>query len=290
MPRKRPRTSTANRSWPTASRDSVEDLAKKAGLKGAPRRRRAERIRAARVLDHSVGARASLLGIYLRVSRIQNARRQHAGDHRRDLLRAFSSPVIISPAARMGSRGLFVLRRRFRPDRNSFFRALHHVFGVVGVFLMLASLLWAMIDRYPGETFFPTGDMLAVPLRQSVFHFARAPTLIIMVLARYLPKTSLPPFRAHDDESARAVAGRNAPAEFATAPNLSPGMEGTAANDAAPERQRAFRRSRIDVITKAIRSRRNADHGYPERWDARGLESARLTLAPENIGPITCRG
>src|SRR5713226_8059693 len=26
------------------------------------------------------------------------------------------------------------------------------VFGVVGVFLMLASLLWAMIDRYPGET------------------------------------------------------------------------------------------------------------------------------------------
>ena len=34
------------------------------------------------------------------------------------------------------------------------------VFGVVGVFLMLASLLWAMIDRYPGETFFPTGRML----------------------------------------------------------------------------------------------------------------------------------
>src|SRR5437016_4835558 len=27
------------------------------------------------------------------------------------------------------------------------------VFGVVGVFLMLASILWAMIDRYPGETF-----------------------------------------------------------------------------------------------------------------------------------------
>src|SRR5262249_39560552 len=31
------------------------------------------------------------------------------------------------------------------------------VFGVVGVFLILASLFWAMIDRYPGETFFPTG-------------------------------------------------------------------------------------------------------------------------------------
>src|SRR5437667_7032704 len=37
------------------------------------------------------------------------------------------------------------------------------VFGVVGVFLMLASLLWAMVDRYPGETFLPTGQMIAVP-------------------------------------------------------------------------------------------------------------------------------
>src|SRR5204863_6194567 len=38
------------------------------------------------------------------------------------------------------------------------------VFGVVGVFLILASLLWTMIDRYPGQNFFPTGKMLAVPL------------------------------------------------------------------------------------------------------------------------------
>src|SRR5439155_24610552 len=35
------------------------------------------------------------------------------------------------------------------------------IFGVVGVFLMLASLLWTMIDRYPGQNFFPTGKMLA---------------------------------------------------------------------------------------------------------------------------------
>ncbi|MGH7983712.1 MAG: NfeD family protein, partial [Candidatus Udaeobacter sp.] len=35
------------------------------------------------------------------------------------------------------------------------------VFGVVGVFLMLASLLWTMVDRYPGQNFFPTGNMLA---------------------------------------------------------------------------------------------------------------------------------
>src|SRR5260370_37387813 len=36
------------------------------------------------------------------------------------------------------------------------------VFCVLGVFLMLSSLLWPMIDRYPGETFFPTGRALLV--------------------------------------------------------------------------------------------------------------------------------
>ena len=29
---------------------------------------------------------------------------------------------------------------------------------------MLASLLWTMIDRYPGKNFFPTAHMLAMPL------------------------------------------------------------------------------------------------------------------------------
>src|SRR5256885_7372005 len=38
------------------------------------------------------------------------------------------------------------------------------VIGVLGVFLMVGSLLWTMIDRYPGQNFFPTGIMLAVPL------------------------------------------------------------------------------------------------------------------------------
>src|SRR5438045_7131425 len=37
------------------------------------------------------------------------------------------------------------------------------VFGVVGVFLILASLFLAMIDLYPGVCFFPTGDRFAWP-------------------------------------------------------------------------------------------------------------------------------
>src|ERR1700730_16327874 len=64
------------------------------------------------------------------------------------------------------------------------------VFGVVGVFLMLASLLWAMIDRYPGETFFPTGRALAVPLL-NLFLALIGAAIVIALLARYLPKTSI---------------------------------------------------------------------------------------------------
>ena len=41
------------------------------------------------------------------------------------------------------------------------------VFGVVGVLLMFASLLWAMIDRYPGQNFLPTRTNAENSLAQS---------------------------------------------------------------------------------------------------------------------------
>src|SRR5882762_6172747 len=64
------------------------------------------------------------------------------------------------------------------------------VFGVVGVFLMLASLLWTMIDRYPGQNFFPTGEMLAMPLL-NMFIGIVGSFIVIALLARYLPRTSI---------------------------------------------------------------------------------------------------
>src|SRR5205085_5629453 len=51
---------------------------------------------------------------------------------------------------------LFVVGVVFALIEILFFAHSTIVFGVIGVFLMLGSLLWAMIDRYPGETFFPT--------------------------------------------------------------------------------------------------------------------------------------
>src|ERR1700751_1755028 len=64
------------------------------------------------------------------------------------------------------------------------------IFGVVGVFLILASLFWAMLDRYPGETFFPTGRALALPLFNLLLAMIGA-AIVIALLARYLPKTSI---------------------------------------------------------------------------------------------------
>src|SRR5215813_10215030 len=64
------------------------------------------------------------------------------------------------------------------------------VFGVLGVLLMLASMLWAMIDRYPDQPFFPTGEMLAIPLRNLFIALVTA-AIIIALLAKYLPRTSI---------------------------------------------------------------------------------------------------
>src|SRR6266851_3662461 len=59
------------------------------------------------------------------------------------------------------------------------------VFGVVGVFLIIASLLWTMIDRYPQQPFIPTGKMLAIPLL-NMFIAIIGSLIVIALLARYL--------------------------------------------------------------------------------------------------------
>src|SRR5438067_8045248 len=85
---------------------------------------------------------------------------------------------------------LFVLGVVFVLVEILFFAHSTIVFGVIGVFLMLTSLLWAMIDRYPGETFFPTGRMLAIPLL-NLFVAIVAAIIVIAILARFLPRTGL---------------------------------------------------------------------------------------------------
>ena len=123
------------------------------------------------------------------------------------------------------------------------------VFGVVGVFLMLASLLWAMIDRYPGETFLPTGRALAMPVLNLFLSLIGA-AIVISLLARYLPKTSI--YRRFAlmtaNPSGPSLAG--VPREFTTKLDLSPGAEGTSLSILRPSGKARFFDQIIDVVTQ----------------------------------------
>ncbi len=120
--------------------------------------------------------------------------------------------------------------------------------GVIGVFIKLATLLWALIDRYTGETFFPSGDMLAIPLR-NLFLSLVAATVAILVLARYLPKTSLYRRFALMTTNPPGPSLAGIPRDFATALDVAPGMQGTAETTLRPSGKGRFADHVIDVVT-----------------------------------------
>jgi membrane-bound serine protease (ClpP class) len=123
------------------------------------------------------------------------------------------------------------------------------VFGVVGVFLMLASLLWTMIDRYPGQNFFPTGKMLAVPLL-NMFIAIVGSFIVIALLAHYLPRTSIYRRFALMDSNPPGPSLAGVPRQFATALALTPGMQGTAVTVLRPSGKARFADHVVDVVTE----------------------------------------
>jgi membrane-bound serine protease (ClpP class) len=123
------------------------------------------------------------------------------------------------------------------------------VFGVVGVFLMLASLLWTMIDHYPGQNFFPTGKMLAVPLL-NMFIAIVGSFVIIALLARYLPRTSIYRRFALMDSNPSGPSLAAVPRQFATALALAPGTQGTAVTVLRPSGKARFADHVVDVVTE----------------------------------------
>jgi membrane-bound serine protease (ClpP class) len=123
------------------------------------------------------------------------------------------------------------------------------VFGVVGVFLMLASLLWTMIDRYPGQNFFPTGKMLAMPLL-NMFIAIMGSFIIIALFARYLPRTSIYRRFALIDSNPPGPSLAGAPRQFATALALAAGTQGTAVTVLRPSGKARFADHVVDVVTE----------------------------------------
>ena len=113
------------------------------------------------------------------------------------------------------------------------------VFGVVGVFLMLASLLWAMTDRYPGQTFLPTGRMLAVPLLNLSLAIVAAWIVIALLARLFAEDQRLSPLRTHEREPARTISLRGAPRIYHARCDFA-GDAWHCRHDIAPEREGAF--------------------------------------------------
>src|SRR5882724_2452781 len=123
------------------------------------------------------------------------------------------------------------------------------IFGVLGVFLMLASLLWTMVDRYPGQNFFPTGKALAVPLL-NMFIAIVGSFIVIALLARYLPRTSIYRRFALMDSNPPGPSLAGIPRQFATAFALTPGTHGTAVTVLRPSGKARFADHVVDVVTE----------------------------------------
>ena len=123
------------------------------------------------------------------------------------------------------------------------------VFGVLGVFLMIGSLLWTMIDRYPQQPFLPTGEMLAIPLL-NMFIAIVGSLIVIALLVRYLPRTSLYRRFALIDSNPPGPSLAGAPRQFATALSLTPGMQGTAVTVLRPSGKARFADHVVDVVTE----------------------------------------
>jgi membrane-bound serine protease (ClpP class) len=145
--------------------------------------------------------------------------------------------------------GLFVLGVLFVLVEILFFGHSTIVFGVVGVLLMFASLLWAMVDRYPGQKFLPTGQMLRIPLLNMLLTFIAAATLIV-ILARYLPQTSIYRRFILSTTNPPGPSLEGVPRSFAMSLPLAPGMRGRSLTILRPSGKAQFENHVVDVVTE----------------------------------------
>jgi membrane-bound serine protease (ClpP class) len=229
--------------------DSVADLAKKAGLKGALVAVDPSGFERLAFWITALAPLLLLLGIICAYLEFKMPGVSMPGIIAAICFALFFAGHYLAGLAGWEVVALFVLGVVFVLVEILFFAHSTIVFGVIGVFLMLASLLWAMIDRYPGETFFPTGDMLAIPLRNLFFSLVAA-TVVIMVLARYLPKTNLYRRFALMTTNPPGPSLAGVPREFATALDVTPGMQGTAQTTLRPSGKARFADQVVDVVTE----------------------------------------
>lgn len=123
------------------------------------------------------------------------------------------------------------------------------VFGVVGVLLMLGSLLWAMIDRYPGQGIFPSGGMLRVPVT-NLFITVLLAAIVISVLAKFLPRTSIYRRFILSTVISPGPSLGEPVRTFVPAAAIAPGMLGRSLTNLRPSGKAQFEDRVVDVVTE----------------------------------------
>lgn len=117
--------------------------------------------------------------------------------------------------------------------------------GLLGAALIVTSLVWTMMDRYPGSPLLPQADMLLLPLLNLSIAIALS-AIGIFVLAKYLPKT---PFFKNIVLSAQNPAGPALPKRKSEFTQLPVGAEGITCTILRPSGKAEFSGTLHDVIT-----------------------------------------
>jgi membrane-bound serine protease (ClpP class) len=117
--------------------------------------------------------------------------------------------------------------------------------GLLGAALVAASLLLAMVDRYPGESWLPTASELTWPVVK-LSATAVLASLVAALLARFLPRTTL--YRHVVLETANPVGPSLAPSSATQL--LKVGDTGKAVTLLRPSGRAVFGELHVDVITE----------------------------------------
>ncbi len=116
--------------------------------------------------------------------------------------------------------------------------------GVAGVVFMLFALIWAMIDRYPNQPWWPTNAMLIRPMLNLTLAFAGV-LLAMFFLGKYLPRT---PFLRWIILAETTPTGAGPMLPEAT-PNVLTGASGVARTTLRPSGKADFGGRVLDVVS-----------------------------------------
>ncbi len=118
------------------------------------------------------------------------------------------------------------------------------VLGLAGFGLILASLVMAMVDIYPGAPSLPTLPQLTVPLNDLALAAVGA-VVAILILSRVLPRTSIYPALV-----SQGASGVQTEAAIATTQQQHIGMVGVAISTLRPGGKAQFGDELLDVVTE----------------------------------------